>query len=91
MSSHNTNGINDAPPSQLSELLFVSSTILQQALDLVDNVLTDNNQLTVQSQYLPGSTIGNPFPRLSYSLFDVDGVSNRKTLTPCTGSFHSSD
>ncbi|KAI9572739.1 hypothetical protein HD554DRAFT_2062492 [Boletus coccyginus] len=44
--------------SQLSELLFVSSTILQQAVDLVDNILTDNNQLTVQSKYLPGSTIG---------------------------------
>ncbi|KAH0838509.1 hypothetical protein J3R83DRAFT_6826 [Lanmaoa asiatica] len=42
----------------LSELLFVSSTVLQQALDLVDDVLTDNNQLTVQSKYLPGSTIG---------------------------------
>ncbi|KAF8140025.1 hypothetical protein EV363DRAFT_1392947 [Boletus edulis] len=43
---------------QLSELLSVSSTVLQQALDLVDNVLTDNDQLTVQSKYLPGSTIG---------------------------------
>ena len=51
-----TNG--DHNPSQLSELIFVSSTSLQQALDLVDNVLTDNNQLTVQSKYLPGSTIG---------------------------------
>lgn len=48
--------------SQLSELLFVSSTVLQQALDLVDNVLTDNNQLTVQSKYLPGSTIGILLP-----------------------------
>ncbi|KAF8446183.1 hypothetical protein L210DRAFT_3610703 [Boletus edulis BED1] len=43
---------------QLSELLSISSTVLQQALDLVDNVLTDNDQLTVQSKYLPGSTIG---------------------------------
>jgi len=43
---------------QLSQLLSVSSTVLQQALDLVDNVLTDDNQLTVQSKYLPGSTIG---------------------------------
>lgn len=43
---------------QLSQLLAVSSTVLQQALDLVDNVLTDDDQLTVQSKYLPGSTIG---------------------------------
>ncbi|KAG8220017.1 hypothetical protein J3R82DRAFT_1028 [Butyriboletus roseoflavus] len=56
-----TNGGHDPHSLQLSELLFVSSTVLQQALDLVDDVLTDNNQLTVQSKYLPGSTIGSLF------------------------------
>ncbi|KAG9314577.1 hypothetical protein JVU11DRAFT_5379 [Chiua virens] len=48
----------DPQSSQLSELLCVSSTTLRQALDLVDNVLTKDDQLTVQSKYLPGSTIG---------------------------------
>ncbi|KAH7883820.1 hypothetical protein F5I97DRAFT_1895892 [Phlebopus sp. FC_14] len=43
---------------QLTQLLFVSTTVLQQALDLVTNVLTHDDQLTVQSKYLPGSTIG---------------------------------
>jgi len=78
-------------PSQLSELLFVSSTILQQAVDLVDNVLTDNNQLTVQSKYLPGSTIGNLFAHIPRSRSNIGDAFNRKTLTPCTGPLHSSD
>ena len=81
----------DHDPLQLSELLYVSSTILQQALDLVDNVLTDNNQLTVQSKYLPGSTIGNLFPLPTLFSPQLVDTSNRKTPTPCTGSFHSSD
>lgn len=86
-----TNGDHNPLPSQLSELLFVSSTVLQQALDFVDDVLTDNNQLTVQSKYLPGSTIGNLFARLPRSRFNVDNTSNRKTSSPCTGSLHSPD
>ena len=60
-----TNGDHNPHSAQLSELLFVSSTVLQQALDLVDNALTNNNQLTVQSKYLPGSTIGNLFAHTS--------------------------
>lgn len=66
--------------SQLSELLFVSTTVLQQALDLVDNVLTDNDQLTVQSKYLPGSTIGNMFPRIYCSHFNADDAAIGKHL-----------
>lgn len=42
----------------LKQLLTVATTVLSQAVDLVDNVLTSDDQLTVQSQYLPGSTIG---------------------------------
>ncbi|KIJ68654.1 hypothetical protein HYDPIDRAFT_106886 [Hydnomerulius pinastri MD-312] len=53
-----TNGDHNSESTQLTQLLFVSTTVLQQALDLVTNVLTDDDQLTVQSKYLPGSTIG---------------------------------
>ncbi|PFH49224.1 hypothetical protein AMATHDRAFT_63606 [Amanita thiersii Skay4041] len=42
----------------LEKLLFVSKTVLLQAVDLLDNHLTSNDQLTFSSQYLPGSTIG---------------------------------
>ncbi|TFK76839.1 hypothetical protein BDN72DRAFT_830002 [Pluteus cervinus] len=54
-----------AQPSQdtdaatsLTQLLFVSRTVLLQAVDLLDNYLTSDEQLTVHSRYLPGSTIG---------------------------------
>ena len=42
----------------LAELVFVSTTVLQQALDLVTDILTDDDQLTTLSKFLPGSTIG---------------------------------
>ncbi|KAF8641240.1 hypothetical protein AX17_000874 [Amanita inopinata Kibby_2008] len=42
----------------LEKLLFVSKTVLLQAVDLLDNHLTSDDQLTVNSRYLPGSTIG---------------------------------
>ena len=32
--------------------------VLQQAIDLVDNSLTSDDQLTTHSQFMPGSTIG---------------------------------
>jgi hypothetical protein len=46
--------------SPLAQLQFVSTTVLQQALDLVENILTSDEQLTIQSKFLPGSTIGIP-------------------------------
>lgn|ERR1700744_2972839 len=42
----------------LEQLLEVGTIILGQALDLLDNSLTSDEQLTIQSQYMPGSTIG---------------------------------
>ncbi|KAI6005153.1 hypothetical protein F5J12DRAFT_835158 [Pisolithus orientalis] len=42
----------------LADLVFVSTTVLRQALDLVTDILTDDDQLTKQSKSLPGSTIG---------------------------------
>ncbi|KDQ54752.1 hypothetical protein JAAARDRAFT_37856 [Jaapia argillacea MUCL 33604] len=42
----------------LKNLLVVSTTVLHQALDLIDNVLTSDDELTTNSQFLSGSTIG---------------------------------
>lgn len=42
----------------LARLLDVSTIVLRQAVDLVNDNLTSDDQLTVHSQYLPGSTIG---------------------------------
>lgn len=38
--------------------LFVAKTALLQAVDLLDNYLTSDEQLSVSSKFLPGSTIG---------------------------------
>jgi len=46
------------PSESLSQLVSVSTTVLNQALDLVNDFLTEDQQLTVQSKFLPGSTIG---------------------------------
>ena len=43
----------------LARLLEVSVIILRQAIDLVNHNLASDDQLTIHSQYLPGSTIGN--------------------------------
>ncbi|EPS99120.1 hypothetical protein FOMPIDRAFT_125744 [Fomitopsis schrenkii] len=42
----------------LARLLEVSTIVLRQAVELVSDNLTSDDQLTVHSQYLPGSTIG---------------------------------
>jgi len=42
----------------LEQLIEVGTIILTQALDLLNNSLTSDEQLTIQSQYMPGSTIG---------------------------------
>ncbi|KAH0590383.1 hypothetical protein H2248_000538 [Termitomyces sp. 'cryptogamus'] len=59
----NNNHIGQAEPSSgtvapLMSLLHVSKTVLLQAVDLLDNYLTSDDQLTVSSKFLPGSTIG---------------------------------
>lgn len=53
------NGSDIASLPPLIQLQFVSTTVLQQALDLVENILTSDDQLTAQSKFLPGSTIGD--------------------------------
>ncbi|KAI0963179.1 hypothetical protein AcW1_000333 [Taiwanofungus camphoratus] len=42
----------------LARLQEVSTVVLRQAVDLVNNSLTSDEQLTVHSQFMPGSTIG---------------------------------
>lgn len=42
----------------LARLLEVSTVVLHQAVELVDKSLTSDDQLTVHSKYMPGSTIG---------------------------------
>ena len=45
---------------RVEEQLAVAKTIILQAVDLVDKHLTSDEQLTVNSKHLPGSTIGIP-------------------------------
>ena len=42
----------------MEQQLFVAKTLLQQALDLLDNRMSSDEQLTVHSKYMPGSSIG---------------------------------
>jgi hypothetical protein len=62
-SGHLSAAQNGSHPSEdqmknLEQLIDVGTTILNQALDLLDNSLTSDEQLTIHSQYMPGSTIG---------------------------------
>ena len=42
----------------VSQQLSVAKTVLLQAVDLLDNYLVSDEQLKVQSRFMPGSTIG---------------------------------
>jgi hypothetical protein len=80
----------DGSPS--SQLLAVAVTVLEQAIDLVENVLISDEQLTTQSKYLPGSTIGvysMPPSFLAHSFARMHARPNRKTSPSCAGPLHS--
>ncbi|KAG6832241.1 hypothetical protein H0H92_004206 [Tricholoma furcatifolium] len=47
----------------LTSLLYVSKTVLFQAVDLLDNYLTSDDQLSTSSKILPGSTIDDFWQR----------------------------
>jgi hypothetical protein len=47
---------------QQQQHLAVAATVLQQAVDLVRNRLSEDSQLTVSAKFLPGSTIGACVP-----------------------------
>ena len=46
--------------TSLARLLETSTAILRQAIDLVEDGLTSDDQLSIQSNHIPGSTIGAP-------------------------------
>jgi len=58
LSSHTNELSNEVDGASLTQLTVVATTILEQAIDLLQNVLTSDDQLTRQSKHLPGSTIG---------------------------------
>jgi len=54
-----SNDFTASPRNEVMEQqLFVAKTLLQQAVDLLDNRLSSDEQLTVHSKYMPGSSIG---------------------------------
>ena len=65
----------EVPPQQtphsseevVKQQISVATTVLLQAVDVLDNHLTSDEQLTIQSKHLPGSTIGPRilFPRVT--------------------------
>ncbi|QRV86184.1 hypothetical protein RhiJN_14202 [Ceratobasidium sp. AG-Ba] len=60
-SAHNRNGSSSQSQDDslmVEQLTDVARSILNQAVDLLQNTLTDDTQLTYQSKYIPGSTIG---------------------------------
>ena len=65
ITQHNDDAHSVAEMQSLEQLLDVSTKVLAQAIDLLDNSFTSDNQLTVSSKYLPGSTIGDSHVLLS--------------------------
>ncbi|KAF9459457.1 hypothetical protein BDZ94DRAFT_1268226 [Collybia nuda] len=68
----------------LIQLLSVSKTVLFQAVDLLDNYLTSDEQLTLSSKFLPGSTIGKHLRHARdhfVLLMDCASVTPPKTLS----------
>ncbi|KAK1232591.1 hypothetical protein PQX77_004259 [Marasmius sp. AFHP31] len=48
----------DQTTKYMKDQVIVAQTVLQQAVEVIDQFLTSDEQLSVHSQYLPGSTIG---------------------------------
>lgn len=65
----------------LSRLLEVSSVVLRQAIDLVQNSLTSDEQLSAPSKYIPGSTIGRPIPPTKLLSIDIGSPLLEYSLT----------
>lgn len=59
-STNNQNGSHDGVDESLAldRLLEVSTVVLRQAIELVENSLSSDEQLSAPSKYIPGSTIG---------------------------------
>lgn len=60
------------PPVELSsydQLILVAVAVLEQAVDLVENSLTEDSQLSWSSVLIPGSTIGKWSHVAAYHVF----------------------
>lgn len=55
VSSHEAS---DLAEEVVKQQISVATTVLLQAVDVLDKHLTSDEQLSVQSKHLPGSTIG---------------------------------
>ncbi|CAE6425576.1 hypothetical protein ACGC1H_004782 [Rhizoctonia solani] len=67
----------------VEQLTSVARDVMNQAIDLLQNTLTDDKQLTYQSKYIPGSTIGkhlrharDPYILLSKAVLDFTSKSS---------------
>lgn len=69
--SLNGNQHTETEMQNLEQILYVSTTVLGQAIDLLENSLVSDEQLTVQSKYLPGSTIGAYCSPTLYTCFQL--------------------
>jgi len=55
---HHQDGNKSTETTPLNQLIWTSTVIVQQALTLLNESISSDDQLTFQSQLLPGSTIG---------------------------------
>ncbi|CAE7194077.1 unnamed protein product [Rhizoctonia solani] len=67
----------------VEQLTDVARDVMGQAIDLLQNTLTDDTQLTYRSKYIPGSTIGkhlrharDHYVLLSKAVLDITSASN---------------
>ena len=68
----------------VEEQLYVAKTVLQQAIDLLDNHITSDEQLTVHSKFMPGSTIGQFFCVYASHLNHTEVLNIRQTSPTCS-------
>ncbi|KAJ1310357.1 hypothetical protein OPQ81_007095 [Rhizoctonia solani] len=78
----------------IQQLTDVARDVMAQAIDLLENTLTDDKQLTYRSKYIPGSTIGkhlrharDHFILLSKAVLDVTSAKSSNGQAPVTLSY----
>ncbi|CAE6530264.1 unnamed protein product [Rhizoctonia solani] len=78
----------------IEQLTDVARDVMGQAIDLLENTLTDDKQLTYQSKYIPGSTIGkhlrharDHYILLSKAVLDVTSAKSSNGQAPVTLSY----
>ncbi|CAE6459962.1 unnamed protein product [Rhizoctonia solani] len=87
-----------SPPQDRSvvvkQLTDVARDVMGQAIDLLQNTLTDDKQLTYRSKYIPGSTIGkhlrharDHYVLLSKAILDVTSAEPSNRQAPVTLSY----